>query len=243
MGTIRRSGGYTAFYWQGNLPDPGEEKFCEKLSERRFRTIESAASEEVSVGWVTPNDPTGDSFSPEDMDAGSAVWLRIRIDNKKLPTKWLQIHRDAAEKAAGRKLTARERRELKDDLTDKLMPRVLPTIQLIDALLYKERRTLLLMSTSKGVCEHFGKLFFESFGLPLDRNDPLSLGLRTGMDAENNARIERVDPIRWPGSLQRTPLPATAPPSARRPASDTADEEQTEPTTAESSASIEEIES
>ena len=62
-------------------------------------TIENAASEETSVGWVTPADPTGDSFAVEDLDAGHATWLRMRIDTKKMPTKWLQIHRDAAEKA------------------------------------------------------------------------------------------------------------------------------------------------
>ena len=43
-----------------------------------------------------------------------------------MPRKWLQIHRDVAEKAKGKKLSAKERRELKDDLTDKLLPRVLP---------------------------------------------------------------------------------------------------------------------
>ena len=217
MGSIRRSGGVVAFYWQGTLPDASSEEFTAALANRRFRTIENASSEETSVGWVTPLDPTGDSFANEDLDAGPATWLRLRIDTKKMPTKWLQIHRDAAEKAAGRKLSARERREMKDDLMDKLLPRVLPTINLVDALLYEDRRMLLLMATSKTVGEHFHKLFFETFGLPLERNDPLTLGLRTGMDSENNSRLERADPIRWPGSQTRTPLPAVAPPSAHAP--------------------------
>lgn len=213
MVSIRRGGGVVAFFWQGTLPDPKGAEFCEALADRRFRTIENAATEETSAGWVTAPDPTGDSFAPEDLDGGAATWLRMRIDAKKLPTKWLQIHRMAAEKAAGRKLSARERRELKDDVIEKLMPRVLPTINLVDALLFHERKIVLLLATSKSVAEQFHKLFFETFTLPLERCDPLSLGLRTGIDREMQARLERVDPVRWPQQKRRAaPAPAAAEP-------------------------------
>ncbi|MGE3175130.1 MAG: recombination-associated protein RdgC [Planctomycetota bacterium] len=212
MVTIRRSGGAFAFFWQGTLPDPREEEFAQALANQRFRTIVDAASEEVSVGWITASDPSGDHFAPEDLEAGAAFWLRMRVDKKQLPRKWLAIHRDTAEKAQGRKLSARERRELKDDLIDKLLPRVLPTVNMVDALLYFERRTILLLNTSKSVAEAFHKLFFQSFGLPLERADPLSLGRRTGIDADAQARLDRVDPMRWPQRERSAPrpLPRTA---------------------------------
>ncbi len=206
MASIRRSGGAVALFWQGKLPDPREAEFAEALSKQRFRTIEDAASEEVSIGWITAGDPTGNTFAPEDFDAGTAAWLRFRIDKKQLPRKWLAIHRDAAEKAAGRKLSARERREIKDDLTDKLLPRVLPTVNMIDALVYFDRRTVLLLHTSKSVVENFGKLFFATFALALDRGDPLVLGRRTGIDKALLARLDRVDAVRWP---QREKSPVT----------------------------------
>ena len=96
MPSIRRSGGAVLFFYEGKLPAPDEDAFSAALQNRRFRTIEDAASEEISAGWITPVDPTGDSFAQEDMDAGAAVWLRVRIDKKQLPRKWLQIHRDVA---------------------------------------------------------------------------------------------------------------------------------------------------
>ncbi|MEO6596315.1 MAG: recombination-associated protein RdgC [Planctomycetota bacterium] len=198
MAAIRRSGGVVAFFWPGKILDPQQAEFAEALANRRFRTIENAASEEVSVGWVTPADPTGDSFALEDLDGGVGTWLRFRIDKKKLPMKWLQIHRDAAEKARGKKLSARERRELKDDLTEKLLPRVLPTINLVDALLFYERKTLLLFATSKSACEAFGKLFFETFTMPLERGNPLRCGLQAKLGDELTYALERVDPVRWP---------------------------------------------
>lgn len=223
MAAIRKSGGVVPFFWQGQIVDPRNDEFAEHLSLQRFRTIENAASEEVSIGWVTPADPTGDNFSPEELDGGIGTWLRFRIDKKSMPMKWLQIHRDAAEKARGKKLSAKERRELKDDLMDQLLPRVLPTITLVDALLFEERKTVLLFATSKSAKEAFGKLFFETFSLQLEPADPLQSGLRSDLSEEDKRTLERVNPIRWPntaleqGQWRPVPVAAAAPPNTERP--------------------------
>ena len=198
MVALKRSGGVVPYFWQGQLLDPRDDEFAEALSTQRFRTIENAASEEVSIGWVTPADPTGDSFTAEDLDGGIGTWLRFRIDKKSMPMKWLQIHRDAAEKARGRRLSAKERRELKDDLMDQLLPRVLPTINLVDALLFHDRKTALLFATSKTAKEAFGKLFFETFTVQLEGANPLQSGLRAGLSDEQRHALERLEPVRWP---------------------------------------------
>ncbi len=211
MAAIRKSGGVVAFFWDGKIADPQDQKFVDALANRRFRTIENAASEEVSSGWVTALDPTGDSFGLEDLDGGTGTWLRFRTDKKTLPKKWLQIHRDAAEKARGKKLSARERREMKDDLTEKLLPRVLPTVQLIDALLFFDKKTVLLFATSKSAREVFGKLFFESFGVPLERANPLQCGLRAGLDEEAKYALERTEPVRWPKAERAGEIARSAP--------------------------------
>ena len=205
MAAIRKSGGVVPFFWQGKIVDPRHDDFAEHLARHRFRTIENAANEAVSIGWVTPADATGDSFSPEDLDGGIGTWLRLRIDKKSMPMRWLQIHRDATEKARGKKLSAKERRELKDDLMDQLLPRVLPTITLVDALLFEERKTVLLFATSKSAKEAFGKLFFETFTLQLEPADPLQSGMRADLSAEDQHALERLNPIRWPN----TTLPDT----------------------------------
>jgi hypothetical protein len=198
MASIRRSGGATAMFWQGRLPDPRDPQFAKALQKHRFRTIEDAASEETSVGWISAGDPTGGSFDDEDLEAGTATWLRFRLDKKQLPRKWLAIHRDAAAKSRGKKLSARERREIKDDLVGKLLPRVLPTVQMVDALLFTDRHTVLLLHTGKGMIEAFGRLFFQTFALPLERTDPLATGRRTGLDRALADRLERIEPVRWP---------------------------------------------
>ncbi|MCA8952927.1 MAG: recombination-associated protein RdgC [Planctomycetes bacterium] len=198
MATLRKGGGVVALFWQGKIADPADEAFCEALAGRRFRTIENAASEEISVGWVTSALPTGDEFALEDLDAGAGTWLRMRIDKKVLPKKWLAIHLETEERARGKKLPPRERRELKADIGEKLLPRVLPTINLVDALMFHERKTILLFATGSAVVEAFGKLFFETFALPLDRANPYVCATRAGLDRETTAALERAQPIRWP---------------------------------------------
>ena len=197
MASIRKSGGVVPFFWQGKILDPRDDAFAEALAPHRFRTIENAASEEISTGWVTPADPTGDSFAIEDLDGGVGTWLRFRVDKKSMPMKWLQIHRDAAEKARGKKLSAKERRELKEDLMDQLLPRVLPTITLVDALLFHARKTVLLFATSKSAKEAFSKLFFETFTVQLEAADPLQSGLRADISPDQRHALERIEPIRW----------------------------------------------
>lgn len=199
MPAIRRSGGVVAWFWDGSIPDPQDPEFAAALEQHRFRTIEHAASEEVSVGWITPGDPTGDSFDAEDMMAGAAgTWLRLRIDKKTLPRKWLQIHRDAAEKLRGRKLSQKDRKELRDGLMDQLLPRVLPTVQLVDVLLVPRQRTALLFTTTKGVCDAFGSLFLATFAVPLERGDPHRMALQAGLDRELLPALDRIAPVPWP---------------------------------------------
>ena len=196
--TFRRGGTFVAFAWSGKLPaDPTDQAFVDALASRRFRTIDGAASEEVSAGWVTPADPTGDSFDLADLDGGPATWLRVRVDVKKLPKAYLQMHLQAATRAKGKPLSARERRELKDDLHEKLLPRVIPSTTNIDALLFHDRRLLLLFAAGKSARETFGKLFRETFGVELQPLGPLAMALRS-VEAPDVATVEKLEPMRWP---------------------------------------------
>jgi DNA recombination-dependent growth factor C len=216
MAAIRRSGGIVAWFWSGRLPAWEGDAFSKALARHRFRSIEDAASEEVSVGWVTPADPTGSSFDAEDMQGGPGLWLRMRVDKKALPKAWLQIHRDGTEKACGKKLSGKERRELRDDLMSKLLPRVLPTVKLVDALLLPERSTVLLFATSKALGEAFGKLFFATFSLPLVQADPYQMAHRAGLADEMLGALDRAQAVPWPRA-EGAPPPLRRVPMEREP--------------------------
>jgi hypothetical protein len=203
--TLRRGGSVAAFRWEGRIADPRSAEFLEALSRGRFRSIERAANEETSAGWVTPSDPTGDSFELEDLVAGGHWWLRIRVDAKKFPASKLQMEIAAHERTRGKRLSARDLRELKDHLHEQMLPGILPRTQFVDVLVHRELRSALLLSTSKAARETFGKLAKEAFGVEprLQTSGEFALG-------EHGEQIGRLQPTVFPGGGPRQLVLATS---------------------------------
>lgn len=197
IATLRKSGSYVAMQWtDGAMPHPQDQAFRDALAQHRFRTIENAASEEVSIGWITPGDPTGDTHDIEDMAAvGLVAWLRVRLDKKALPKAWVQIRMDEARRAKGKPLTSRERRELKDELASEWLPGIKPTVTGLDALLLHERKTVLMFSSSKSAREAFATLWHTTFNVELDMVGPYALARRLGFEGD---ALDKVEPTRWP---------------------------------------------
>ncbi len=195
---FRRSGSIACYFVDGSTPDPRSPDFLDALAKHRFRTIEDAAAEQTSIGWVTSGDPSGNSFDLEDLDRDGTIWLRMRIDKKSAPTAWLRIYRDAAEKSAGRKLSGKERKALKEDLLSKLMPRVLPSVRMIDALYLPRKGLILLFGTSNTVREAFLSLFYRTFSTSLVTADPYHLAVSFELDQGANEALTQVAPVLWP---------------------------------------------
>lgn len=199
MANVRRGGSASVFFFEGNLPSLQSETFEAALTAHRFRTIESAASEEISIGWVSPNDPSGDSFPREDHDLETAIWLQIRVDKKKLPMRWVAIHRAAAERAAGRKLNGKERKALKEDLQETLLPRILPAVQILDVLVDPKGKRALLFSTSKGMREEFAKLWRLTFAAnELVPASAFEWARQGKLTAAQRTYLDEVSPVTWP---------------------------------------------
>ncbi len=216
MANLRRGGSASLFFIEGDLPSLQAPEFVAALERQRFRSIETSASEEVSIGWVTCNDPSGGSFEREDIDLDRALWLQIRVDKKKLPMRWVAIYRAAAERAAGRKLSGKERKTLKEDLADQMLPRVLPAVQLLDVLIDAKQHRALLFSTSKSARDEFVSLFKKTFGsADLRPATAFEWAVRGKLAPQARHYLEEVAPVQWPSPK---PLPRRAAPE-RQPAS------------------------
>ncbi len=195
---LRRGGCAVAFRWEGRSADPRSPEFLAALRHGRFRTIERAASEESSAGWVTAGDPTGESCEVEDLDAGGHWWLRFRVDAKKFPASKLQMEIANAERSRGKQLSARERRELKDHLHEQLLPGLLPRTQFVDALVHRDLQSALLLSTSKAARETFAKLAKEPLGLEPKLQTSGEFAI-----AKHGAEIGKLQPTVFPGGGPR----------------------------------------
>lgn len=195
---FRRSGSFASFLVHGVVPAAGSPEFCAALAGHRFQSIETIASERQSIGWVTPADPTGESFERDDMDHDVAWWLRLRIDTKKLPTTWLSIYASSAERSRGRPLNRKERRELKDELERQLLPKVLPTVKLVDALYVPTRQQVHLFATGASVRDAFTKLFAATFDAQVLAAEPRVLAQSYALGREHKSYLDEVSPVRWP---------------------------------------------
>lgn len=211
MSNLRRGGSASLFFVDGDLPPLHGAGFTAGLSGQRFRSIETAASEEISIGWISAEDPSGESFEVEHLDLERAAWLQVRIDKKKLPARWVAIYRSAAERAAGRKLNGKERKALKEDLMEKLLPRVLPSVQIIDVLVDHKAKRVLLFSTSKAARDEFVSLFAKTFvGVQLKPASAFEWAVHAKISAEQRRYLEEAAPVKWPSESRSEPRHAPA---------------------------------
>jgi hypothetical protein len=194
-----RTGSVACFHLEGRLPEPGSDAFSAALAKERFRGIETSASEQNTIGWVTPADPTGESFAAKDMDADAAWWLRARMDKKKLPPAWVAIHRAVAERSRGRPLSRKELRELKEDLERQLLPRVLPAVRLIDVLYAPKASRLLVFASGRGLLDEVQRLFHRTFEAQLVAAGPRNVARVLPLGREHHRYLDEASPVRWPG--------------------------------------------
>jgi hypothetical protein len=66
-------------------------------------------------------------------------------------------------------------------------------------------------------------LFFESFGTPLERANPLQAGHRAGLDGAAQRALEQLEPMRWPKAQPAAERPRVARPTAAPAAAEEAD--------------------
>lgn len=211
MPPFKKGGSFVRFFVEGSIPEPSSEQFFEALAEERFRTIENAASEEVSAGWVSPSEPSGQDFLREDILLGDYVRLRIRVDKKKLPASWLAIHMSAEIRARdGQKISAKERKAIRADIEDRVLPRTLPSVSFLEVVYVPAKAEVLLFSTSAAAAAECAKLFHRSFGAQLVEVDPSTLAGRASLPEDQLRYIDQCSPfsLRRKAEDRATPTPA-----------------------------------
>jgi hypothetical protein len=187
----RRSGSFVRFFLDGELPVG--DGWVKGFERDRFKGIEDASSEEESIGWVSPGDPTGKGFDAADCWVQEAVAVRIRVDRKRVPAKWMWIHM-TVELAGRDRMTAREKRDLREEVSRRILPRVLPVVSWIDVLIVPKKREALVFGASGKSVEVFRGLMLRTFELRAAAAEPRELALRMGLSAERLQYLEECSP-------------------------------------------------
>jgi DNA recombination-dependent growth factor C len=134
------------------------------------RKLEKAA-------WICPIDRQSDGLGdhdPWDMSdaqTGNGLFLKMRIERRKIPNSLLQyVYRNrvlAQAKKKKRALTRAEQKELREELEQELLMKILPTLTFCQAFWNTENQTVYLFSGANRAKVLFEKLFTQTFAEPL----------------------------------------------------------------------------
>jgi len=139
----------------------------EGIQKGAFREMDSSG-EVIGMGWTSIDDFTDTTFQGAPYVRGNYIGLALRIDTVRVPPKVLEARmkvetQKMLRETGQRRLSAGQRKELKEQLVASLRSQVFPTIQVFD-LIWDTGRGLAYFSSHAAkarerVEDHFKKCF------------------------------------------------------------------------------------
>jgi DNA recombination-dependent growth factor C len=193
---IRVSGSYRRYLVAGAYPKPDDDKLYERLREHRFRSIDDQPILTPSIGWVVARSFSATNFNPENTFLGPHLLLRLRIDQKKLPSNAVRVRvAEAAGKMGATKIARSALAKLKADVEKELLERIVPATAVVDVLWRPQSELVLVRTTSNTVNEAFVRLFRDTFGKTPIAATPTPLGARVAAPGVDADRLRRLSPV------------------------------------------------
>jgi recombination associated protein RdgC len=196
------------------VPAGREERFVRGVRAHAFMAIDPVSAEDTSFGWVAPLDDDDVDLTTRKIwhagANGTELRLGIRTDTLKPPAD--EVKRQVAQRTAqieadeGRKLSRRERKGLKEEVTRQLRQRAFPRRNVVQVVWRTEEGRLYLSSPSKKGVERFLDLFAKSFGLKIEEEG----AARWAHEAVPAETLKSLEPTRelWMGFAGVRPLSA-----------------------------------
>jgi DNA recombination-dependent growth factor C len=147
------------------------EKLCAAVNRRAFREHdEDGLPAQEAFGWVAIQDPLVVAFEPSDLFFQQHLVLGFRYDRRAAPAKLVALERRRAEaerrdQLGLERLGQAVRREIKEEVTARLLLRALPSPRLFECAWNLESHFVYFTGKSRAPREAFAALFRESFGV------------------------------------------------------------------------------
>jgi hypothetical protein len=193
-------------------PRLDREAVAAAVTRRAFRDVDPAAGgDREACGWVGIHDPLATAFTPADLFFAHWLVLGFRYDRLAVPAKLLGLERRRAEAArcaerGVERLSAAERKEIREEVEARLLARALPTPRLFDCAWNLETGRVYLSGRQRAVCEAFAELFRHTFGVRPVPLIPYLAAEHLGLAARAVEAVRAVEPARLaPGPDPRVP--------------------------------------
>ena len=207
------------------------------VSKRAFRESDPDLGDPRQAwGWITIHDPLLTAFTPADLFFHHYLVLGFRYDKRLVPPKLLFLERRRLEneRKATRgttKLGAAERREIKDEIAQRLIARALPTPRLFDVVWNLQTGRVYFSGKLRAARDAFTDCFRETFGVTPVPLIPYLAAEHVGLSPRQVDLVRAVEPASLvadtDGSIHRDVphLPLAPVVSADEEADDAAEEE------------------
>jgi hypothetical protein len=170
------------------------------VTKRAFRESDPELGDPRQAwGWVTIHDPLLTSFTPADLFFHHYLVLGFRYDKRLVPPKLLYLERRRLEneRKAARGLTklgAAERREIKDEISERLVARALPTPRLFDVVWNVDTARVYFSGKLRAAREAFADCFGETFGVAPVPLIPYLAAEHVGLQGRQLEAFRAVEP-------------------------------------------------
>ncbi|RME75559.1 MAG: hypothetical protein D6776_02910 [Planctomycetota bacterium] len=186
-----------------------------RLERHRFVPLGDDVEQEEAWGWITLEHLLDVQFRPDKIELGPYVVFGLRRDRRKAPAALVRAHVRQQElahrEATGRWLAARERRELREQVRETLVRKVLPSASSWPVVWHRGAACLWFGTASQRANEMLVGLFRETFELELTRLGPGALAARLlEGDEQAWASLARLEPTAFVAAGSRPALAASA---------------------------------
>jgi recombination associated protein RdgC len=176
------------------------EAIARAVSKRAFRESDPDIGDPRQAwGWITIHDPLLTAFTPADLFFHHYLVLAFRYDKRLVPPKLLFLERRRLEneRKATRgttKLGAAERREIKDEIAQRLIARALPTPRLFDVVWNLQTGRVYFSGKLRAARDAFTDCFRETFGVTPVPLIPYLAAEHVGLPARQVDLLRAVEP-------------------------------------------------
>jgi recombination associated protein RdgC len=171
-------------------------------------------------GWIAVHEPLQTEFTPADLFFHHYLVVGFRYDKRLVPPKlaMLERRRLERERASARgalRVSAAERREIRDEIASRLVARALPTPRLFDVVWNLQAGRVYFSGKLRAAREAFGDCFRRTFGVTPVPLIPYLAAEHLGLGTGTVSAVRAVEPA----SLVAAPAPRSAEPGREPPGS------------------------
>jgi DNA recombination-dependent growth factor C len=174
----------------------GVEETLKRLERKKFLPLDAAREETERCGWITLEHLFDTQFDLEKVFIDPFLKFGFRVDRRRVPANLVRAHvkieERAVREATGKPVGAARRREIREQVVEKLLEKVLPAATAYEVVLAPKRGFVWFSNTGEKATELFVAHFEDTFEIALVAQGPRQCALRlSGGDAD---AVERTAP-------------------------------------------------